>query len=1638
MSTDNYSRLEKLFVGLGEQAAHQPPLKDAPKTLGWTWECNSKGLYTACSSEVESVIGYTPDDLIGKPLASFGVDEQSQSTLIEATNAQHYPAEVSVIYESAVGEKIPVTVHILSSPQLGEDARWQGFTQVVSSRSPIQKPPPRGMATPPVLPLAAPPSKPPAVYEPSIAPVTKTGYRSLQTRSITAERSTLAVPVNIQEDKVGLLEFIDENRQQWSNEEQQLVKEVALQLSLALETAYLFQQTESQAWELEVLNNMGRDLSELLEIENILQIIHKYTSQLMDASSFLVAFYDAQTGTLSFPYAWEDNEPINIPSMTNKRGLTQYVIDSKKPLLISKDVDKTREMLGLNKLIIGKPAQSWLGVPMLVGDEAIGAIALQNQTRSGVFNSHHRDLLLSIARQGVISIQNARLFRQTQTALNETQILLATSNTASQSLVLEKTLQDVLRQINIATDIDVSLIALFNSQTQQLELAAEQNLPATLKQSFNQEGFTDTLCGLVFLKNETISYNDIRGISTNIKVEKLIELGLRAYLGIPIIVKGETLGTMCSFSYRENIDIEKSTTLLQAIAQQIGVAIENAHLFEETQQRSQELVLINRIVSEVASSFDLNKSLGIVATELGKAINVQTRIALINEGGATSTVIAGYSPNPNRPPVKGLEIPIAGNPSTEQVIETKKTLIIENAQENPLTAPIHEMIRQHNIHSLGIFPLIVQNEVIGTVGLDILEEGRSFRENEIRLAETIITQAATAIQNARLFNEVQRRSTQLQAAAEVSRTASSMLDPNPLLRETVNLIRDRFGLYYVGVFLIDEEGTFSGEARKWAVLQAGTGEAGRLQVERRHQLEIGGSSMVGQCIRDGKANISQLASEEAQRFSNPLLPDTKSEMALPLISRGNTIGAMSIQSTKANAFTKEDIAVFQTMADQVANALQNAKLFNQTERDAHELKVLNEMSQALSTELNVAEIIQTIYQYVSHLMDTSYFFVALHQEEQNLIEFPLVVENNVKSKLPPMQKREGLTQYVIDTKSSLLIGENIEQKIQELGLERIIEGSPAKSWLGVPMMLGDKVLGVISAQNTNRPRVFNEHHRELLMSVAQQSAIAIQNANLFEQTQRQLANISTIQEITSDLSAALTFTGVVNTLLAHLASAISTHTSSLFTVEEETIIRAGVYPSLKDSPPINEVLSLSNYPLIATAIKTAKPLIRSIEDDQLPELVREELQATGIAYDALIPITGADGILGILSLSRKQSEENFTEDEISLAITLANQAAVAIQNARLYEEQRETAERLREVDKLKSQFLANMSHELRTPLNSIIGFSRVILRGIDGPITDLQEKDLTAVHESGQHLLTMINDILDISKIESGKMEIAIEDVIIPDIIESVLTTASGLVKDKPVKLEKDIEANLPIARADSVRVRQILLNFLSNAAKFTEEGSITVKANAIDARTKIRISVTDTGPGIAEEDQDKLFKRFSQVDGSTTREAGGTGLGLSISRQLANMQHGDIGMTSNIGEGSTFFFTLPAAVPKGIPQKTEKKVLLAIDDDEQITKLYSRYLSYSDYEVISLTEPDQAIEYIQELRPEIITLDVLFGADESGWKILETLKEDAELSSIPIIICSILDEKAKGLSLGAAEYLTKPILEKDLVSAIEKIEALL
>ncbi|MCL4271921.1 MAG: response regulator, partial [Anaerolineales bacterium] len=363
---------------------------------------------------------------------------------------------------------------------------------------------------------------------------------------------------------------------------------------------------------------------------------------------------------------------------------------------------------------------------------------------------------------------------------------------------------------------------------------------------------------------------------------------------------------------------------------------------------------------------------------------------------------------------------------------------------------------------------------------------------------------------------------------------------------------------------------------------------------------------------------------------------------------------------------------------------------------------------------------------------------------------------------------------------------------------------------------------------------------------------------------------------------------------------------------------------------------------------------------------------------------------------------------------------------------------MREVDRLKSQFLANMSHELRTPLNSIIGFSRVILKGIDGPVTELMQQDLTAIYNSGQHLLGLINDILDLAKIEAGKMELAFDEVNIMDLTNSVMSTMTGLIKDKPIQMKKVIEPNLPTVRADAIRVRQVMINLLSNAAKFTEEGEITVRVGpnlGAIGHGEILISVTDTGAGISKEDQEKLFLPFSQVDASPTRKTGGTGLGLSICQQLIQMHGGRIWVESEMNKGSTFYFTLPLFRKESEAYPDGNRIILAIDDDSQVIGLYERYLQPQGYHVIPLTDPARAVEKIKQVKPFAITLDIMMpGID--GWTVLEALKSDPETRNTPVIVCSIIEDLEKGFSLGATDYLVKPILEEDLVNSLDRLNS--
>jgi CheY-like chemotaxis protein len=340
----------------------------------------------------------------------------------------------------------------------------------------------------------------------------------------------------------------------------------------------------------------------------------------------------------------------------------------------------------------------------------------------------------------------------------------------------------------------------------------------------------------------------------------------------------------------------------------------------------------------------------------------------------------------------------------------------------------------------------------------------------------------------------------------------------------------------------------------------------------------------------------------------------------------------------------------------------------------------------------------------------------------------------------------------------------------------------------------------------------------------------------------------------------------------------------------------------------------------------------------------------------------------------------------------------------------------------------------------------VILKGIDGPLSEQQAQDVASIYNSGRHLLELINGILDMSKIEAGKMEMVFEEIDLHDIIKGVMSTAVGLVKDKPaVLLREEIAEPLPTVNADATRVRQVLINLMSNAAKFTDAGSITLRAWPVeerDPRTNqmaryVQLSVQDTGAGIAEHDMHKLFEAFSQVDASPTRKVGGTGLGLSISRRMIELHGGRIWAESQLGQGSTFSFILPVYRPEPLPAPAPggsgAPTVMIVEDDPGILGLYRRYLEPHGYSVICVDKSADAVASAASYRPAAILLDVIMP-QRDGWQVLADLRQGAQTSGIPVIICTIVSDRERAMTMGAADYLNKPILEADLLQALGRV----
>jgi adenylate cyclase len=459
------------------------------------------------------------------------------------------------------------------------------------------------------------------------------------------------------------------------------------------------------------------------------------------------------------------------------------------------------------------------------------------------------------------------------------------------------------------------------------------------------------------------------------------------------------------------------------------------------------------------------------------------------------------------------------------------------------------------------------------------------------------------------------------------------------------------------------------------------------------------------------------------------------------------------------------------------------------------------------------------------------------------------------------------------------------------------------------------------------------------------------------------------------------------------------------------------------------------------ALQRRSMQLADAQQDTSSSLVLDVIQRAGFRAVLTVPLLGADRIVGALVVRRKEPGE-FPQSTTDLLETFGAQSVLAIQNARLFHEIEEKSRELELASEHKSQFLASMSHELRTPLNAIIGLTEMMVANTARFGTDKALEPLNRVHRAGSHLLGLINQVLDLSKIEAGKLELSPESVNLAPLIDEVVGTARQLAEQNKNRLVVEADGDLGAVTVDAMRLRQVLLNLLSNACKFTKDGEVALRVRKVaDGRSWIEFAVSDTGIGMTAEQQARLFEEFSQADSSTARRFGGTGLGLAITRKLARMMGGDVTATSEQGKGSVFTIRLPGSTD--VPARTfavgdhrpHADCVLIIDDDDTARELLADQLEAEGFSVVTASGGLEGLKLAKQLRPSVITLDVIMP-DLDGWSVLAALRQDSELAHIPIIMVTILDQQRRAVALGAAGYLTKPIDREQLHRLVDRFRA--
>ena len=696
-------------------------------------------------------------------------------------------------------------------------------------------------------------------------------------------------------------------------------------------------------------------------------------------------------------------------------------------------------------------------------------------------------------------------------------------------------------------------------------------------------------------------------------------------------------------------------------------------------------------------------------------------------------------------------------------------------------------------------------------------------------------------------------------------------------------------------------------------------------IRRAYPLAPSRGSITGRAIMTGAvAHVADIATDPEYVLSDMVRSGMHAHLSVPMLLDGNPVGAITVGRRAAEPFSEAQIELLKTFAAQAVIAMENARLLGELRDRTHDLQESLEYQTASGDVLKVIsqsggeleQVLATLVETAARICraDSGFIFQLQGGLCRMAAAFGIPAEYKEFQERNPIAPGRGtlagrtvLERRAVHIEDAATDPEYTRAQAVELGRQRTM--------LGVPLIREDALIGVITlARSDVEP--FTEKQIGLVTTFADQAVIAIENGRLFNELRtrttelgRSVEELKMLSEVGQAVSSTLDLRAVLSTILTASLGVTWANAGAIYRYS-----RAERAFRLVEAVGWDEALMRSVRALRIAETETAMgEAVAQRTPIQLPDLaqrasypLRDVTLAAGFHSALIVPLVGAERILGAIVLTRQEAGE-FPPETVRLMQTLASQSVLAIQNARMFREIADKSEQLALASQHKSQFLANMSHELRTPLNAILGYAELLVDGIYGVLPDRPKGVLERIQNNGRHLLALINDVLDLAKIEAGQLTLTLEDYALAEVVRSVVTATEPLATSKGLKFTAALQDDMPMGHGDARRVSQVLMNLVGNAIKFTEAGEVEIRASV--AGGQFVLTVRDTGPGIADADQEQIFGEFQQIDNSNTRSKGGTGLGLAISKRMVEMQGGTILVESVLGEGSTFRVALPVHV---------------------------------------------------------------------------------------------------------------------------------